>query len=67
MSANLQSDDTARGRFGRAHPRTRVLKNLISLILLVALLLGLFYLMWIIGRGYPFELALLPTSQGNCL
>jgi hypothetical protein len=40
---------------------------LISLILLVALLLGLFYLMWIIGRGYPFELALLPTSQGNCL
>ena len=41
-------------------------KKLISLILLVGLLIGIFYLMWIISRGYPFELALLPTSGDRC-
>jgi hypothetical protein len=32
-------------------------KKLISLFLLIFTLLVLFYLIWIIGRGYPFELA----------
>ena len=57
----------ARGRLDRAHLRSMIPKIFISLVLLVGLLLGLFYLMWIISRGYPFELALLAISRGACL
>lgn len=32
-------------------------KKLISLLLLIFAVLVLFYLIWIIGRDYPFELA----------
>jgi hypothetical protein len=63
MSANWGSSHTARGQFGRARPKGMVLKNLISLILLVAVLLGLFYLMWVISQGYPLELAFLECKS----
>ena len=58
---------TACGRFGRALLRAMLPKKFISLVFLVGLLIGLIYLMWIISRGYPFELALLAISRGACL
>lgn len=33
-------------------------KKLFSLFLLIAILIGLFYLMWAISRYYPLELSL---------
>jgi hypothetical protein len=42
---------------GGARKSTMPSKKLISLFLLIFVLVVLFYIMWVISREYPFELA----------
>ena len=60
MLASSEGDRIARDSFGRAHHADRLWRRrLLSFFMLISVIVGLFYLMWLLSPGYPIELSLL--------